>query len=89
MTKKDVLETGAESATAPNASEIIAPEGSTIALDERVAAFNEELKPLLGKHNLALFAEARIFNGLIVADPKVGDADELAKAKADATAPKV
>ncbi len=84
MKEKIETENGAESATAPEAlAAKDALEASTIALDARVAAFNEDLKVLLGKYNLALFAEARIFNGLIVADPKVGDAEELAKKKSE------
>ena len=51
----------------------------TMTLDERIAAFNVDLKELLGKYNLALFAEPRVFNGMLIADPKVGDVDELKK----------
>ncbi len=58
-------ESGAESATVPAAGDI----------NERVAAFNVELKVLLGKYELGLGAEARITDkGLIVADPRVLDA---------------
>ncbi len=58
-------ETGADSATAPAGGDI----------NERVAAFNVELKVLLGKYELGLGAEARITDkGVIVADPRVLDA---------------
>lgn len=49
-------------------------------LDSRVAGFNEELKALLGKYELALFAEARIHQGQIVADPKIADARKAPEA---------
>lgn len=43
-------------------------------LSVRVASFNGELKALLGKYELALYAEARIAEGRIVADPRIADA---------------
>jgi len=54
-------------------------------LDARVAAFNEELQPLLKKHSLVLASEAGINDGRIVSYPRVYDADAyrelLAKVK--------
>jgi hypothetical protein len=54
----------------------------TKTLQERVDGFNTELKALLGKYELALGAEARVFNGQVLADPKVIDAREIAKESA-------
>ncbi len=77
-TKEDAL-----SATTPD----LAPAEKTgPTIDERIANFNIDLKAILGKYNLALLAEARIFQGIIVADPKVVDAEEykaLSQAKSD------
>ena len=56
-----------ESATVPDLSKPI----SEPTIEERVSAFNVDLKELLKKHNMVLLAEPRIFNGIIVADPKV------------------
>lgn len=83
MTKK----VDAENEKTANANaEIIAPDSHIIALDADVAAFNTDLKLLLKKYDLELFAEPRILNGLLVADPKVGRAGELAKNQAEASA---
>ncbi len=53
--------------------------GAEKTLQERVEGFNTELKVLLQKYELALGAEARIANGMVLADPKVIDAREIKK----------
>lgn len=45
-----------------------------LTLQERVGRFNDELKPLLGKYELGLTAEAFVQNGSVLAAPKVVDA---------------
>lgn len=54
-----------------------------LTLKERVERFNEELRALLEKYELALTAEARVQNGQVLADPKVIDQRELLKAVDD------
>lgn len=54
-----------------------------LTLKERVERFNEELRALLAKYELALTAEARVQNGQVLADPKVIDQRELLKAVDD------
>lgn len=55
-------------------------------LDVRVAAFNVELKALLGKYELALGAEAVIQDGKVLAKPIVVD-DRKEKVETKSAAP--
>ena len=45
-----------------------------LTLAERVGRFNDELKALLGKYELALSGEAFIVDGKVLAKPVVADA---------------
>lgn len=65
----------AESATAPDLSKAEVKKDDNN-LQGRVISFNLELKVILNRYNLALLAEPRILNGVIVADPKLVDNDE-------------
>jgi hypothetical protein len=51
-----------------------------------VSAFNVALGKLLGEHKLALYAEPRIADGKIVADPRLMDARPKAEDVAPADA---
>lgn len=68
-------------------------EEKTMTLDERVDAFNNELKAILGKYELALFAQPEIYKGAVVARVKVQDAkllaEEIEKDKAQGDEPVV
>ena len=55
-------------------------------LAERVKVFNVALGKLLGEHELALYAEPRIADGKIVADPRLMDARPKAEDVAPADA---
>ncbi len=51
----------------------------SMTLEQRSQAFNDELRQLLGKYELALTAEAFVRNGQVLAAPKIVDQRELKK----------
>lgn len=65
-----------ESAIVPDLSK---PAESGPSVEDRVKGFNLDLREILGKHRMVLLAEPRIFNGVVVADPKVIPQEEYEK----------
>ena len=78
---EEIKDTSAESATTIDGAQDLSATPAND-LSERIAAFNVELKVLLGKHELALMADPRIFKGQIVADPVLRDERKAPEVKA-------